>query len=302
MKKNLLMTILSLIFALCATLGLTACVSNTEVNPPHTHVYDQKKETSDYFVSEATCTSGAIYRYSCSCGEKGTETFEGKLKDCTFVDGACTVCGQKTPTDGLAYTLLDDGTYSVAIGSATEIENIIVPFAHDGIKVTAVAKSGFKKTNIVSIELPKSITTIGAYSFDGCSKLTTINIPENITIINIGTFNVCTSLESIVFPDGLTTIDVGAFYGCSSLKNPAIPESVTTINSSAFRKCVSFTKIIIPIGVTTIGNYAFADIENIGLFCRVARNNKPSSWAYNWYYSGTKEAPGLYIKWGYEGN
>ena len=41
----------------------------------HSHTYDKKKVTEAYLASSATCTSPAIYYYSCECGDKGTETF-----------------------------------------------------------------------------------------------------------------------------------------------------------------------------------------------------------------------------------
>ena len=45
------------------------------VEPDHTHTYDKKTVSADYLVAAATCESAATYYYSCSCGEKGTETF-----------------------------------------------------------------------------------------------------------------------------------------------------------------------------------------------------------------------------------
>ena len=42
----------------------------------HTHAFDKKVVEEEYIVSEATCTSPAVYCKSCECGEKGTETFE----------------------------------------------------------------------------------------------------------------------------------------------------------------------------------------------------------------------------------
>lgn len=41
------------------------------------HTYDQQVMTSSYIKANATCTSKAIYYYSCVCGRKGSETFEG---------------------------------------------------------------------------------------------------------------------------------------------------------------------------------------------------------------------------------
>ena len=42
----------------------------------HTHNFNQKNTSETYLKSAATCTKKAVYYYSCSCGEKDTETFE----------------------------------------------------------------------------------------------------------------------------------------------------------------------------------------------------------------------------------
>ena len=42
----------------------------------HVHVFDEKSISEKYFASKQTCTKSAAYYYSCSCGEKGRETFE----------------------------------------------------------------------------------------------------------------------------------------------------------------------------------------------------------------------------------
>ncbi len=41
----------------------------------HVHVFDQKKTDAKYLLSGASYSSAAIYYYSCTCGEKGTDTF-----------------------------------------------------------------------------------------------------------------------------------------------------------------------------------------------------------------------------------
>ena len=43
---------------------------------PLNHTYDQQVATNNYLVSDATCTTKAVYNYSCKCGDKGVETFE----------------------------------------------------------------------------------------------------------------------------------------------------------------------------------------------------------------------------------
>ena len=72
--KNKILSILITILTLCTCMfTLTACGEN---EPPHTHVYDQQIVNDTFKASEATCEDKAEYYYSCSCGEKGTETFE----------------------------------------------------------------------------------------------------------------------------------------------------------------------------------------------------------------------------------
>ena len=53
----------------------------------HTHVYDQQVVNDTFKASDATCEDKAEYYYSCSCGEKGTETFEnGSVLGHTYGD------------------------------------------------------------------------------------------------------------------------------------------------------------------------------------------------------------------------
>lgn len=42
----------------------------------HTHSFDRKDTNSEYLKSEKTCETAETYYYSCSCGQRGTETFE----------------------------------------------------------------------------------------------------------------------------------------------------------------------------------------------------------------------------------
>lgn len=44
-------------------------------------VYDRKDASSNYLVSNATCTAKAVYRKSCVCARAGTETFESGEKN-----------------------------------------------------------------------------------------------------------------------------------------------------------------------------------------------------------------------------
>lgn len=67
--------------------------SGTE-DPEHTCVFDQKVVSEAYLSGAASCTAPASYFFSCTCGEKGTETFpDGEALGHDFVDDICTRCG-----------------------------------------------------------------------------------------------------------------------------------------------------------------------------------------------------------------
>ena len=73
----------------------------------------------------------------------------------------------------------------------------------------------FKQCNSLQyVNLPSSLTFIGAYTFYACTALTTINIPESVTTIETFAFYGCTKLEKdeINLPN-LTSLGQNAFYG-----------------------------------------------------------------------------------------
>ena len=109
------------------------------------HSYTEQIVSDEYLAAPATCTEKATYYYSCVCGEKGTETFEyGSTTDHNFVNGRCTYCGkEQEASKGLAFTLLDDGTYEVSgIGSCTDTE-IIISSVYNDKPVTSIGDSAF---------------------------------------------------------------------------------------------------------------------------------------------------------------
>ena len=94
--KKLALYVLSFIFLLCVTVGLVGCTT-------HEHSFTEQVTTNDYLAAEATCTEAARYYYSCTCGEKGTQTFaSGNALGHSFTNyvsdnnATCTADGTKT--------------------------------------------------------------------------------------------------------------------------------------------------------------------------------------------------------------
>ena len=98
---------------------------------------------------------------------------------------------------------------------------------------------------------------LGNYAFEGCSELTSLTIPSSVTSIGWGAFEGCSGLTSLTIPSSVTEIGYHAFYGCSGLTSLTIPSGVTSIGNYAFYGCSGLTSLIIPSGVTSIGKWAF---------------------------------------------
>lgn len=189
----------------------------------------------------------------------------------------------KAPTEGLAYTLINNGTaYSVAKGNAGDNELIIIPSTHNNLPVISIDYQGFLNCqNLKNIIIPDTITEIEAMAFNGCTLLEGINLSEGITTIGDTAFQGCTSLVEISFPDTLVNIGTQAFFNTAwfdsqpdgmiyagkvayRFKGAMAPNTEITIlhgtksiAASAFEGCYNMSIINIPEGVVTIGNYAF---------------------------------------------
>ena len=230
------------------------------------HSYTEQIVSDEYLAAPATCTEKATYYYSCKCGATGIETFEyGSTTDHNFVNGRCTYCGKEQESSkGLAFTLLDDGTYEVSgIGSCTDTE-IIIPSVYNDKPVTSIGDSAFRGcSGLTSITIPDSVTSIGDDAFDGCSGLTSVTIGGSVTSIGRGAFFKCSGLTSITIPDSVTSIGDRAFCGCSGLTSVTIGNSVTSIGVWAFDGCSGLTSVTIGGSVTSIGGYAFSGCSGL---------------------------------------
>lgn len=166
-------------------------------------------------------------------------------------------------TEGLLYTLLEDGTYEVSIGDAINAESIVIRPTYEGSAVTKIKDNGFKKGNFTEILIPDSITTIGDYAFSGCNYAKEITIPDSVTSIGVCTFTSCENLETVKLSENITVIKYETFSGCKNLKNVVIPDGVTKIESKAFQACEGLERIVIPDSVTEIGGDLFMSCKGL---------------------------------------
>ena len=123
----------------------------------------------------------------------------------------------KVTSIGTAFESLGNG----GSDSGYSGSNISFTFSFDEFKyftgVDSIVNNAFERSNIVSITIPVSVTSIESSAFSDCSSLTSITIPNSVTSISQGMFYACSSLTSITIPNSVTSIGTGAFRGCSSL-------------------------------------------------------------------------------------
>ena len=155
---------------------------------------------------------------------------------------------QLQPTEGLAYTLNDDGaSYTVTKGTVTG-GDVVIPATYNGLPVTIIGEDAFGDCeDLTSITIPDSITNIGEWAFSDCTGLTSITIPNGVTSIDKRAFYDCTGLTSVTIPDNVTTVENYAFYGCTGLTSVTIGSGVTSINGYAFMKCTGLTSITVDV-------------------------------------------------------
>lgn len=100
------------------------------------------------------------------------------------------------------------------------ITSCVIPSEYNGIPVKIIRGFGFNDcTQLSSITIPESITTIGNWAFQSCSSLTTITLPNGVNEIFAEAFGSCSNLESIYLPRSLKTIGRNIFPYCHKLKN-----------------------------------------------------------------------------------
>ena len=271
------------------------------------HSFTQENTSNQYLKSSATCEDKAVYWKSCSCGEKGTDTFEyGQALGHTYdqentaskylkTEATCTnvavywkscSCGEKgSETFNYGTTLPHNfGTYSkTQNATCTENAKEIAYCQNKGcnepdvrdIEGTVLGHGDINTNNVCSVCNKEVAYTKG---------MVYVAVTGGYQLIDMGS---ATDTDIIIpkYYNGSPVISI-AFYNCAKAKTINIPNGVTTIGEYAFFGCSSLTKIVVPKTVEILNGYTFGlctSLEEITVpFIgrdRTSSSNKYLPWA-----------------------
>lgn len=138
--------------------------------------------------------------------------------------------GDATPAD-----VAKGKTFTSAAGFLSEGEAEIGGGGDD------VARSIVNKT--ITAYSDNEITTVGAYAFNGCNKMTSVNL-QNATYVDQHAFDGCSALTDVNLPNA-KTVGGSAFQSCTSLTKLDLPKA-TVLNNYLVSGCSSLTELNMP--------------------------------------------------------
>lgn len=180
---------------------------------------------------------------------------------------------------GLTYTLNNaDHTATVASYDSSTQDGVIdipdtVTSGGQPYTVTAIREYAFNPsttiTNVSSVFIPTTVTSIGGFAFRCCKFLATVTFAEGSQLKSIGrhafsgTISAHPRFKEIQIPDSVETIGTSAFHNCQDLESITLPASLKTIESSTFSDCRNLSEVKLPASLKAIQSYVFGGCSDL---------------------------------------
>lgn len=181
--------------------------------------------------------------------------------------------------DGIYYEIvsISDLTCKVVSGDKKYEGDIVIPktvnYNNKTLAITTIGFTAFRNSDLTSITIPNTISSIENNAFWDCDKLERIVIEDGKTILTLGwiayndgvwaLFRDC-PIKSLYLGRNITCTnqkgyqhDISPFYNIETLNELIIGDSVTEITSNLFKGCTGLTNVEFSKSITSIGYNAF---------------------------------------------
>lgn len=258
-------------FAYCYYLTTVVLPNSLPITIIGSNAFANCSRMTSITIPSSVTTIGSSAFYSCSglasiaIPESVASIGNSAFQDCTrleqiIVDEGNTVFDSRDNCNAI----IETESNTLLVGC----KNSIIPNT-----VVALGNYAFRSTDIVSVNIPESVMTIGDNVFGSCHSLEQITVAGNNpvfdsrnncnAIIESSTNKLVVGCMNTIIPEDVTAIDDYAFYYCTGLTSMVLPNTVTTIGQYAFAYCYSLTALSLPNSLTTIGSDAFINCNKL---------------------------------------
>ncbi len=262
-------------------------------------------EIAPYAFASSTLADGVVtVNIPASVEKIGEGAFAGlDIKSITIPSSITEIPAHAFRESGLTSVTIDGITSIGASAFANCVDLSDVTFR--GSSLVSIGSNAFSGTGLTSVTLPESVrsmgdrvfancrglteahlsslTSLGEYTFDGCSALASASFGKNATASGTYTFcpgvtgNMQTGVQtgrhsSLTSVDlgGLTELGEGMFWYCTELRSIDL-KKVTKVGNGAFLRCTQLASVTGLGKLTSIGDGAFGLTALTGLTLTAAK-------------------------------
>lgn len=193
------------------------------------------------------------------------ETMTAEVSETYHTESAGTLVIPETivAKDGKTYTVTaigDNFIYRDECTYSYDLEEVVLPKT-----IKRIGDNAFRTSNLVHINLPEGLETIGEWAFYSCRKLELAEFPSTLKHIGNNAFRGCYAISVSSFPDGIETLGTGIFAYITSKSSPlkkfTLPDHLKELPESLFYCCYNLEEIHLPAHLEKIGFGCFSSTK-----------------------------------------